>query len=142
MSTGKASFIILKLIIGLSKSNAPILIDQPEDNLDNRSITKELVEYLKIKKLERQIILVTHNPNIVVNADAENIIISHQYGQNPNEIDFEYRFDYVNGALENSFAKNGNKNILLSMGIREHVADIVEGGKVAFKQREAKYRFS
>lgn len=142
MSTGKASFIILKLIIGLSKSNSPILIDQPEDNLDNRSITKELVEYLKIKKIERQILLVTHNPNIVVNADAENIIIAHQYGQNPNEIHFEYKFDYVNGALEHSFAKIDNNNILQSMGIREHIADIVEGGKDAFKQREIKYRFS
>lgn len=49
MSTGKASFVILMLIIGLSNSNAPILIDQPEDNLDNRSITKDLVEYLRKK---------------------------------------------------------------------------------------------
>lgn len=143
MSTGKASFIILKLIIGLSKSKAPILIDQPEDNLDNRSITKELVEYLKNKKNERQIILVTHNPNIVVNADAENIFVAHQYGQNPNEAVSEYQFDYINGALENSFSKiSESQNILESMGIREHIADIVEGGKEAFKQRELKYRFS
>ena len=143
MSTGKASFIILKLIIGLSKSNSPILIDQPEDNLDNRSITKELVEYLKVKKIERQIILVTHNPNIVVNADAENIIIAHQYGQNANEEIFEFQFDYLNGAMENSFLKDvGNPNILESMGIREHIAEIVEGGKDAFKQRELKYRFN
>ena len=49
MSTGKASFVILMLIIRLSNSNAPILIDQPEDNLDNRSITKDLVEYLRKK---------------------------------------------------------------------------------------------
>lgn len=69
MSTGKASFVILMLIVGLSKSKAPILIDQPEDNLDNRSITKDLVEYLRHKKLDRQVILVTHNPNVVVNAD-------------------------------------------------------------------------
>lgn len=142
MSAGKASFIILKLIIGLSKSDAPILIDQPEDNLDNRSITKELVEYLKSKKQERQIILVTHNPNIVVNADAENIMIAHQYGQNANESIEEYRFDYINGALENSFDFIPNSiNILESMGIREHIADIVEGGKEAFLTRERKYRF-
>lgn len=142
MSAGKASFIILKLIIGLSKSDAPILIDQPEDNLDNRSITKELVEYLKSKKQERQIILVTHNPNIVVNADAENIMIAHQYGQNANESIEEFKFDYINGALENSFDFiPGSKNILESMGIREHIADIVEGGKDAFLTRERKYRF-
>ncbi len=142
MSTGKASFIILKLIVGLSKSKSPILIDQPEDNLDNRSITKELVEYLKLKKIERQIILVTHNPNIVVNADSENIIIAHQYGQNAKEESFEHKFDYINGSLENSFDKIDTSNILESMGVREHVAEIVEGGKEAFKQRELKYRFS
>ncbi|MCT3944942.1 gamma-glutamylcyclotransferase [Elizabethkingia anophelis] len=142
MSAGKASFIILKLIIGLSKSDAPILIDQPEDNLDNRSITKELIEYLKSKKQERQIILVTHNPNIVVNADAENIMIAHQYGQNANESIEEFKFDYINGALENSFDFiPDSKNILESMGIREHIADIVEGGKDAFLTREKKYRF-
>ncbi|MDR2231345.1 MAG: gamma-glutamylcyclotransferase [Flavobacteriaceae bacterium] len=142
MSAGKASFIILKLIIGLSKSDAPILIDQPEDNLDNRSITKELIEYLKSKKQERQIILVTHNPNIVVNADAENIMIAHQYGQNANESIEEFKFDYINGALENSFDFiPESKNILESMGIREHIADIVEGGKDAFLTREKKYRF-
>src|SRR5690606_29689182 len=82
MSTGKASFVILMLIIGLSKSKAPILIDQPEDNLDNRSITADLVNYLRNKKLERQIIVVTHNANIVVNADAENVIVANQKGQN------------------------------------------------------------
>lgn len=142
MSAGKASFIILKLIIGLSKSDAPILIDQPEDNLDNRSISKELIEYLKSKKQERQIILVTHNPNIVVNADAENIMIAHQYGQNANESIEEFRFDYINGALENSFdVIPDSSNILKSMGIREHIADIVEGGKDAFLTRERKYRF-
>lgn len=141
MSTGKASFIILKLIIGLSKSEAPILIDQPEDNLDNRSITKELVKYLKLKKEERQIILVTHNPNIVVNADAENVIVAHQYGQNNNEREFDYKFDYINGPLENTYSRKNTLNILESMGIREHVAEIVEGGKEAFKQRELRYRF-
>lgn len=142
MSTGKASFVILMLIVGLSKSKAPILIDQPEDNLDNRSITKDLVDYLKNKKLERQIILVTHNPNIVVNADAENIIVANQIGQNDTKSNSPYQFDYINGSLENSFAKIETEDDLLkSMGIREHIADIVEGGKQAFKKREEKYGF-
>lgn len=142
MSTGKASFVILMLIVGLSKSRAPILIDQPEDNLDNRSITTELVEYLKNKKLERQIILVTHNANIVVNADAENVIIAHQKGQGDIETESTYQFDYINGPLENSFPLDENeKDLLKSMGIREHIADIVEGGKTAFQKREEKYGF-
>lgn len=142
MSTGKASFVILMLIVGLSKSKAPILIDQPEDNLDNRSITTDLVEYLRHKKLERQIILVTHNPNIVVNADSENIIIANQKGQNDRESSSPYLFDYINGAIEDSFEKDDSQTDLLkSMGIREHIADIVEGGKDAFKKREEKYGF-
>lgn len=142
MSTGKASFVILMLIIGLSKSKAPILIDQPEDNLDNRSITSDLVFYLKNKKLERQIIIVTHNANIVVNSDAENVIIANQKGQNDIETTSIYKFDYINGAIENTFEKiNTETDLLKSMGIREHIADIVEGGKDAFKLRELKYRF-
>lgn len=142
MSTGKASFVILMLIVGLSSSKAPILIDQPEDNLDNRSITKDLVKYLRDKKLERQIILVTHNPNIVVNADAENVIVANQKGQNDKETSSIYKFDYINGAIEvtKDFDEN-EKDLLKSMGIREHIADIVEGGKEAFKKREVKYGF-
>ena len=142
MSTGKASFVILMLIVGLSVSKAPILIDQPEDNLDNRSITKDLVTYLRGKKLERQIIVVTHNPNVVVNADAENIIVANQKGQNDIETSSLYQFDYINGPLENTFPINTHeKDILVCMGIKEHIADIVEGGKEAFKKREKKYGF-
>ncbi|WP_312174512.1 TrlF family AAA-like ATPase [Chryseobacterium sp.] len=142
MSTGKASFVILMLIVGLSKSKSPILIDQPEDNLDNRSITRDLVFYLKNKKLERQIIIVTHNANVVVNSDAENIIVANQRGQNDTESFSDFLFDYVNGAIENTSPINiAEKNMLKSMGIREHIADIVEGGKDAFILREKKYRF-
>lgn len=141
MSAGKASFVILMLIVGLSESKAPILIDQPEDNLDNRSISKEMVEFLKERKIERQIILVTHNPNIVVNADAENIIVANQKGQNDRETTSPYQFNYVNGALENTFQKLDETDLLKSMGIREHIADIVEGGEDAFLKREKKYNF-
>lgn len=142
MSTGKASFVILMLIIGLSTSKAPILIDQPEDNLDNRSITTDLVNYLRNKKLERQIVIVTHNANIVVNADAENIIVANQKGQNNDNTSSPFQFDYINGAIENSFERISDEtDILKSMGIRQHIADIVEGGKEAFKMRERKYRF-
>lgn len=140
MSTGKASFILLKLIIKLSKSEAPILIDQPEDNLDNRSISTDLVDYLKDKKLKRQIILVTHNANIVVNADAENIIVANQKDENNTKDKCIYTFDYINGALEET-NYNPDGNFLKSMSIRQHIADILEGGKEAFKKREEKYGF-
>ena len=143
MSTGKASFVILMLIIGLSKSKAPILIDQPEDNLDNRSITTDLVNYLRNKKLDRQIIIVTHNANVVVNADAENVIVANQKGQSNEFSSSPFKFDYINGAIENSFEKVAQEtDVLKSMGIRQHIADIVEGGKEAFIMREKKYRFN
>ena len=59
MSPGKRSFVILKLLLDFSDKKCPILIDQPEDNLDNRAIYNELVKYIREKKKERQIILVT-----------------------------------------------------------------------------------
>lgn len=145
MSTGKASLVLLKVMIKLSDIKGPILIDQPEDNLDNRSVTNELIEYLKEKKKERQIILVTHNANIVVNADAENIIVANQRGQSDEDkLGSPYLFDYINGAIEDIFPmskEKDEKDLLKSMGIREHITQIVEGGKEAFKKREEKYGF-
>ncbi|WP_295199880.1 TrlF family AAA-like ATPase [uncultured Chryseobacterium sp.] len=143
MSTGKASFVILMIIIGLSESPSPILIDQPEDNLDNRSISDDLVKYLRKKKTERQIILVTHNANIAVNADAENVIVASQKGQSDRDnSDCPYQFDYINGALEDIKPLNTSiKSLLPNMSIREHIKDILEGGETAFKKREEKYGF-
>ena len=76
MSQGKKAFVVLKMTLDCSESKCPIIIDQPEDDLDNRAIYSELVTFLKQKKKERQIILVTHNANVVVNADSELIIRS------------------------------------------------------------------
>jgi hypothetical protein len=139
MSQGKQAFVILKLLLEFSNKKCPILIDQPEDSLDNRAIYVELVEYLKDKKKDRQIILVTHNPNVVVSADAEQIIVANQDGKDsPNEA--EMKFQYVSGALE--FSKSEDNMIpfvLQSKGIREHVCEILEGGEDAFKKREQKY---
>ena len=141
MSEGKQAFVILKLLLDFSDKKCPILIDQPEDSLDNRAIYKELVEYLKKKKKERQIILVTHNPNIVVGADAENVIIANQHGVNaPNAGDA--KFQYINGALEDTKPQTrSNQGTLGEQCIREHICDILEGGKKAFEKREQKYGF-
>ncbi|MDP3443531.1 MAG: AAA family ATPase, partial [Ignavibacteria bacterium] len=139
MSQGKQAFVILKLLLEFSEKSCPILIDQPEDSLDNRAIYNELVKYLKDKKKERQVIIVTHNPNVVVSADAEQIIVANQDGKDsPNEASM--KFQYVSGALE--FSKPVDEKIsfvLKSKGIREHVCEILEGGEDAFKQRERKY---
>lgn len=128
--------------LGFSDKKCPILIDQPEDNLDNRAIYNELVKYIREKKKERQIILVTHNPNIVVGADSEEVIVANQNGKNaPN--DKGIKFQYIHGSLEHSMHRNRDESlpILCRSGIREHVCDILEGGENAFRDRENKYGF-
>ena len=138
MSPGKKAFIVLKLILEFSDSKIPVLIDQPEDSLDNRAIYNELTKYIKKTKKNRQIIIVTHNPNIVVSGDAENIIVANQQSDNsPNQNG--KKFDYVNGALENRNNDSTSEFILQKYNIREHVCDILEGGEDAFMRREKKY---
>ena len=142
MSPGKRSFVVLKLLLDFSDKKSPILIDQPEDNLDNRAIYSDLVRYIRKKKKDRQIILVTHNPNIVVGADSEEVIIANQNGKNaPNENGI--KFQYLCGSLENSKERMSDETIpmLERCGVREHVCDILEGGENAFKERENKYGF-
>ena len=142
MSQGKQAFVILKLLLDFSNKQCPILIDQPEDSLDNRAIYKELVKYIRLKKVQRQIILVTHNPNVVVGADSELVIIANQQGtKTPNKDDI--KFQYKEGSLEDSSPVDDNKDlpILDRMGIREHVCEILEGGEEAFANREKKYGF-
>lgn len=142
MSPGKQAFIILRLLLNVSTKNCPILIDQPEDSLDNRSIYHELVKYIRETKTKRQLILVTHNPNIVVSADSELVIVANQHGINNKNLN-DYKFQYVSGSLESDFIeKDKNSPITLyKMNIREHICDILEGGKEAFEHREKKYGF-
>jgi hypothetical protein len=141
MSPGKKALVLLKLLISLAESNCPILIDQPEDDLDNRSIYYELVEFIKKKKKERQIILVTHNANIVLGCDAEEVIIANQEGKNA--ANHSKRFEYRSGSIENNekIYESGKikKGILNEKGIQEQICEILEGGPDAFKIREQKY---
>jgi ABC-type cobalamin/Fe3+-siderophores transport system ATPase subunit len=139
MSPGKGSYVLLKLLIDLDKNKFPILLDQPEDDLDNNSISKDLVNFIKIKKKDRQFIIVTHNPNLVVGADSEEVIVANrQCIKSKNE---KYNFEFISGSLENSKQKENCISVLKSQGIQEHVCDILEGGKEAFVKREKKYGF-
>lgn len=143
MSPGKKALVLLKLLIDLAESKCPILIDQPEDDLDNRSVFDELIPFIRRKKKERQIIVVTHNANVVLGADAEEIIIANQTGSKSENKD--KRFEYRSGAIENdapAFAEDGTiqAGILNSQGIQQHICDILEGGEVAFEKRKNKYR--
>ncbi len=141
MSPGKRGLVLLQLILHLSNANHPILIDQPEDNLDNRTIFNELNQFIKDKKIQRQILIVTHNANLVVSTDSEQVIVANQQGQEHGKGNKEFTFEYVSGALEYSFKNPNSVGVLYSMGIREHVCDILEGGEDAFKRREIKYGF-
>ncbi len=141
MSPGKKGTVLLLLFLQLNSAEYPILIDQPEDNLDNRTIYDLLCKMIRKKKQERQIILISHNANIVVATDSENIIVANQRGQNESDHNNQYRFEYVNGSIETSFDKSDDKTLsdLDSKGIRQHVCDILEGGDDAFLEREQKY---
>ena len=144
MSPGKKSLVLLKLLIDLSDEEWPILLDQPEDDLDNRSVYKDLVLFLKEKKKQRQIIIVTHNPNLTVGSDTEEVIVANQEGQEIGRDNKKFKFEYVSGGLENSFELDEvtEPAILYRKGIRQHVCEVLEGGKEAFQKREQKYNFN
>lgn len=143
MSPGKKALVLLKLLVDLAESDAPILIDQPEDDLDNRSVFDELIPFIREKKLQRQIIVVTHNANVVLGGDAEQIIIANQQGNStPNA---RYKFEYRSGAIENDQpviheSLESCSGILNEKGIQQHICDILEGGERAFDLRKHKYR--
>lgn len=142
MSPGKKSLVLLKLMISLAESKSPILIDQPEDDLDNKSISDDLITFVKKKKTERQIIVVTHNANVVVSGDAEQVIVANQQGNTtPNN---KYRFEYRTGSIEDDLPVYNNSGtivhgILNAQGIQQHICDILEGGEKAFAKRKNKY---
>ena len=142
MSPGKKALVLLELLIGLEESKCPILIDQPEDDLDNRSIYYDLVQFIRNKKEERQIIIVTHNANVVLGADAEEVIIANQHGKDTENA--VSRFEYRSGAIENDEVPkdefgNALPGILNKAGIQTQICDILEGGKTAFQLRQNKY---
>ena len=133
MSPGKRGLVLLELFLEMSNEKHPILIDQPEDNLDNRTISRELVKFIKEKSPQRQIIIVTHNANLVVLTDSENVIVANQDAQLVEN--HSHRFEYITGALECDFLIKGD-NKLTSKGIKSHVCEILEGGQEAFEIRK------
>nr|WP_302579053.1 hypothetical protein [Methanobrevibacter arboriphilus] len=137
MSPGKKSFIILKVLIKLDNSKWPILIDQPEDDLDANSVSKLLSQFLKDTKKDRQIIIVTHNPNLAVGADSEQIIVANQEGIDSKNA--SSRFEFMSGSIENTYKDENEECYLYCKGIKEHICDILEGGEESFKKRQAKY---
>ena len=125
LSPGTRGIVLLLLYLAIDQSDdRPLIIDQPEENLDPKSIFVELVGRFIETRRRRQIIIVTHNANLVVNTDADQVIIAsagpHRPGQLP-------EMSYLSGGLENS-------------RIREDVCEILEGGKPAFEERARRLR--
>jgi ABC-type lipoprotein export system ATPase subunit len=120
LSPGEKGAMLLVFYLVLDKSTVPLVIDQPEDNLDNNSVTKILVPFIKQAKKRRQIIMITHNPNLAVVADAEQVIhvdINKEEGN---------RFSFVSGSIENPL-------------INKSIVDVLEGTMPAFNTRKSKY---
>lgn len=138
MTPGKQALFALTLILSESDEPWPLLLDQPEDDLDSRSIYEVIVPYLTARKGERQIIMVSHNANLVVGADSESIVIANRHGHDrKNRAD--RLFDYKSGSLEHSEPLKPKSLILESRGISEHACEILDGGTDAFEKRKNKY---
>ena len=139
MTPGKQALFALTLILNESQEPWPLLIDQPEDDLDSRSIYDSIVPYLIERKQERQIIMVSHNPNLVVGADSEEVIVANRDGRDmPNK--GRRTFEYLSGSLEHTQSMNAKSSTALGRcGIREHACIILDGGKEAFQKRREKY---
>ena len=137
MTPGKQALFALTLILSDSSETWPLLIDQPEDDLDSKSIYSEIVSFLKQQKRRRQIIMVTHNANLVVGADAELVIVANRHGDDRRNESGQV-FDYFSGALEESGTYDAEFD-LDKLGIREHVVEILDGGEDAFRKRRQKY---
>ena len=125
LSPGTRGIILLLLYLALDDhDNRPLIIDQPEENLDPKSVFEELVSLFIAAKAHRQVIMVTHNANLVINTDADQIIIAesgpHPHGALP-------PITYHSGGLENA-------------DIRKAVCDILEGGEGAFQERARRLR--
>ncbi len=120
LSPGEKGALLLIFYLVLDKSEIPLIIDQPEDNLDNYSVAKILVPFIKKAKKRRQIIMVTHNPNLAVVADAEQVIHVNIDKEQNN------RFSFVSGSIEN-------------YEINEKIVNVLEGTMPAFKTRKRKY---
>lgn len=120
LSPGERGNLLLIFYLILDQNDIPLVIDQPEENLDNQTVFNTLVPCVKNAKTRRQIILVTHNPNLAVVCDADQVIHAKIYKDQGNEV------VYTAGSIENP---EMNTKIL----------DVLEGTRPAFNKRDSKY---
>lgn len=120
LSPGQRGTLLLIFYLLVDKGQLPIILDQPEENLDNETVFRLLVPVLSEAKKKRQIIMVTHNPNLAVVCDAEQIIYAN-FSRSDN-----FTISYQTGAIEND-------------EINRRVVTVLEGTKPAFDNRSGKY---
>lgn len=119
LSGGKRVSLLLTLLLE-TDDNRPLVIDQPEDELDNQSLFEIILPALKKTKGRRQIIVATHNPNIVVNGDADQVI--------------QLEVDAGKGKIAQAGA-------IEDPAVRKAIIETVDGGDEAFRLRRKKYGF-
>jgi predicted ATPase len=120
LSPGERGTLLLVFYLLIDQSDIPLIIDQPEENLDNQTVYDVLVPSIKEAKVRRQIIMVTHNPNLAVVCDADQIIYASLDKEKGN------RVTYQHGSIEN-------------IVVNQKLVDILEGTWPAFDNRERKY---
>lgn len=120
LSPGERGALLLVFYLLLDKNDIPLIIDQPEDNLDNHSVANILVPFIRAAKKKRQIIMVTHNPNLAVVADAEQVIYVNLDKEN------DYSFTSLSGSIENK-------------KVNAQIVRVLEGAMPAFNKRKFKY---
>ena len=125
LSTGQKATAVLLLL--LLESEAPLVVDQPEDDLDNRFITEGVVPIMRQEKRHRQFVFSTHNANIPVLGDAELILGLTAAGEGSGEGQAKIATEHM-GSID-------------SKPVRELVEEILEGGRDAFEMRRSKYGF-
>ena len=116
LSTGQKCTTILPVL--LMDSEHPLLVDQPEDNLDNGFIYGTIVDSVRKIKTQRQLIFVTHNPNIPVLGDAQRVFVLKSDGSCGSKIN--------EGSVDQC---------------KEQIVALLEGGEEAFKQRKERYAY-
>ncbi|HET8563804.1 MAG TPA: ABC transporter, partial [Candidatus Binatia bacterium] len=120
LSPGERGMLLLVFYLLVDKEDIPLIIDQPEENLDNQTVYEVLVPCIKEAKQRRQMIIVTHNPNLAVVCDAEQVIYA------AHNITERHRITYTPGSIENPT-------------INRRIVDVLEGTRPAFNRRESKY---
>ena len=127
LSPGTRGIVLVLLYLALDDADdRPLVIDQPEENLDPKSIYDELVPLFQAAKRKRQVIMVTHNANLVVNADADQIIVAHVGTHSGTGLP---PITYHSGGLDEE-------------RVRRLVCDILEGGELAFRERARRLRIA